>query len=171
MTRTTSKKLMSPEDRLARSRFLTLMDQLAAERGVSERKVAEALDLDPSQIPQIRGDELRGVGGTVMRRVCAKLGISADYFAANSGDYRQFLRVAKVATPEDDEAWSLFLSRHKPSVAKLDPQVLLWIREAPFRGGPAKRAHGWSLALDAALALSEGKLPLDEAPPTSRGSR
>lgn len=154
----------SPADRLARDRFLALVDQLVAERGVSERALAREWEMDETHIPQIRRDPERSIGGTVQRRVCEKVSLSADYFAATEGDYRQFLRTARQATPEDDQAWALFIERHRASLSRIEPIVVTWIREAPFRGGPSKREHGWSLALDAALALSGGKLPLDEAP-------
>lgn len=154
----------SPADRLARDRFLALVDQLVAERGVSERALAREWEMDETHIPQIRRDPERSIGGTVQRRVCEKESLSADYFAASDGDYRQFLRTARQTTPEDDEAWALFIARHKASLSRIEPIVVTWIREAPFRGGPSRREHGWSLALDAALALSGGKLPLDEVP-------
>jgi len=142
----------SPADALARLRFLELIEELQAERGESARAVARFLGLDETHVPQIARQKRRSVGGTIVRRICDVLGMSADYFAAPSGSsYRDFVRAP--TQEEADPAWSAFLERHRATLADLDPAVVGWIRNAPFRGGPSEREPGWVIALDTALRL------------------
>lgn len=134
----------------ARARVLALLDQLMAERDLTEHAAAKVAALDPSYAHKLRTGERDSIGHRQLEAIVKKLGLEPNYFTdpalGDRPDYRKHLaasaggelleRDEDLSHPEIERA--LADEGLLDAAERGDPAALFvvgWVRDIDYTGG------------------------------------